>query len=357
VGLDKSCCEFRRAKGGYNNKKLRKIYISYSTAKFQKSSSPKLHFHQNFQALLKLSYDYMSHKLERNPIPVSNNNIGPAQFLLQRTAKGGLPAQLENKGIKFRQEPDLPDGVSRRSLPITDQGTLKQGQPVCQVSAMQQYPINADSSLGKQLRSRHTNTGSCRMTEPKSLLERNPFPQQTSDIGPAQFLLQRTAKGGLPAQLENKGIKFRQEPDLPDGVSRRSLPITDQGTLKQGQAIGVVDPYQQFPLKNYSSLKIAKVNSHKRGTNLSRVEPEVLGAPIPKTKQTLSRKALEGAGTRLWAQSMPKSISISEWLKERGGINENSTKFSLSKSKFEKLRKPPINTIAEWIVQHENNGW
>ena len=87
---------------------------------------------------------------------------------------------------------------------------------------------------------------------------------------------------------------------------------------------------------------------------MSRVEPEVLGAPIPKTKQTLSRKALEGAGTRLWAQSMPKSISISEWLKERGGINENSTKFSLSKSKFEKLRKPPINTIAEWIVQHES---
>ena len=39
-------------------------------------------------------------RLERNPHPLQNNDIGPAQFKLEITHKGGLPAHREQKGIR-----------------------------------------------------------------------------------------------------------------------------------------------------------------------------------------------------------------------------------------------------------------
>ena len=52
------------------------------------------------------------------------------------------------------------------------------------------------------------------MSDSPPKLERNPFPIQMSDIGPAQFRLEITNKGGLPAHREQRGIVFRQDPEV-----------------------------------------------------------------------------------------------------------------------------------------------
>jgi len=313
--------------------------------------------------------------LTRNPPPNTTSDIGPAQFFLQRTAKGGLPSQLESKGIRFRQDPD--NGVSRRSFPVVDEGTLRQGVPTTLVSPQQQYPIPSESSLGPQVLSRYKNTGSCRMTEPGAPLTRNPAPEQTSDVGPAQFFLQRTAKGGLPSHMESKGIKFRQDKELPEGFSRRALPIVDQGTVKQGAPIAQVDPYQQYPCREYSSLRLVKVNSRRRSETQSRKSPEVLGGAgtqgfgksSDKLQRTMTKRELEKKGKQLFNLSMPRNTSISDWLESRGGelkSTEGLGKFAGRKPKptYESPKKAveaiggrdgkkKINSIADWLETHQ----
>jgi hypothetical protein len=286
--------------------------------------------------------------LERNPFPEPMSNIGPAQFFNEMTHTGGLPAHREQKGIKFRQDPELPEGISRRSLPIVDNGTLKQGCPISEVSYAAQYPVKASSSMGKQLLSHSVSAGTITMTSPKRLLERNPFPEPMSDIGPAQFCHELTYVGGLPAHREQKGIKFRQDPELPEGISRRSLPIVDNGTLKQGQAISVVDPYSQYPVTSTSSSLGRQIKSQYRSAggvtmsrntsvmersattqsadtngpaqfNMSRTidGKRTLGTSNLQTR-TISRAAAERKGADLFNISKPKDDSISQWLDKRG---------------------------------------
>lgn len=134
---------------------------------------------------------------------------------------------------------------------MVDQGTIKQGVAIDKVSADQQYPIHRDkvNSLGRQVESRHKSAGSIVFNATENPLERYPPPEPNNDLGPAQHMLQLTHTGGLPAQREQRGIKFRQDPELPEGVSRRALPMVDQGTLKQGVAIDKVSADQQYPIR------------------------------------------------------------------------------------------------------------
>jgi len=203
------------------------------------------------------------------------------------THLGGLPAQREQRGIKFRQDPELPEGVSRRALPMVDQGTMKQGVAIDTVSANQQYPIHRSkvNSLGRQVESRYTSAGSITFNARESPMERCPSPDPMNDIGPAQYMLQLTHTGGLPAYRENKGIRFRQDPELPDGISRRALPMTDQGTVKQGVAISEVSAYQQYPVRANSSLGRQMLSTSKSAGSItmSRKMGESARAPHPVT--------------------------------------------------------------------------
>ena len=288
--------------------------------------------------------------LERAPAPEPNNNLGPAQYFLQLTHHGGLPAHREQKGIKFRQDPELPEGISRRSLPIVDQGTVKQGVYITPVSSNQQYPIDASkiNSLGRQVESRMRSSGSILFRAQEKPLERAPAPEPNNNLGPAQYLLQLTHTGGLPAHREPKGIKFRQDPELPEGISRRSLPVVDQGTLKQGQPISSVDQYQQYPVKGFDSMGIPNPNSRYRSAGsvtMSRRQNSQGRAPPMSTADNngpaqfnLSRSMSTGLldrgkapdpkvvtkaeaikkGTALFKLSLPKNASIVDWLIENG---------------------------------------
>ena len=107
------------------------------------------------------------------------------------THTGGLPAHREQKGIQFRQDPELPEGISRRSLPVVDQGTLKQGVAVSAVGQYQQYPVKGYDSIGRQAQSRYRSAGSMTMSRRVNAQVRAP-PMSTADTnGPAQFNLSR----------------------------------------------------------------------------------------------------------------------------------------------------------------------
>eukprot|EP00520_Triparma_pacifica_P000185 CAMPEP_0118642448 /NCGR_PEP_ID=MMETSP0785-20121206/5838_1 /TAXON_ID=91992 /ORGANISM="Bolidomonas pacifica, Strain CCMP 1866" /LENGTH=477 /DNA_ID=CAMNT_0006533995 /DNA_START=88 /DNA_END=1518 /DNA_ORIENTATION=- len=347
--------------------------------------------------------------LERYPPPEPNNDLGPAQHMLQLTHTGGLPAQREQRGIKFRQDPELPEGVSRRALPMVDQGTLKQGVAIDKVSADQQYPIRRDkvNSLGRQIDSRHRSAGSITMSLPNQDLDRCPAPEPNNDLGPAQYLLQLTHTGGLPAYRENKGIRFRQDPELPEGISRRALPMVDQGTIKQGVPISEVAPYQQYPLRLGSSMGRQVLSTCKSAGSItmSRKIGESSRAPPPVTADTngpaqfnlsqsigtmppynpkvttMTKRQLREKGNALFRLSLPKNNSISDWLVEHGktdlkikkargtGKLVTSTGYG-GKKKIRKKAKDPnedddyvppdkrksakdeIKSIAEWLKKN-----
>ncbi|GMH71220.1 hypothetical protein TrRE_jg5029 [Triparma retinervis] len=350
--------------------------------------------------------------LPRCPPPEPNNNLGPAQYLLQLTHTGGLPAQREQRGIKFRQDPELPEGVSRRSLPMVDQGTLKQGVAIDKVSGGQQYPINPSkvNSLGKQVDSRHKSAGSITMSLPNQDLDRCPAPEPNNNLGPAQYLLQLTHTGGLPAYRENKGIRFRQDPELPEGISRRALPMVDQGTVKQGVAISKVLPYQQYPVKVGSSMgrqflstckSAGSITMSRKMGESTRAPPRVTAdtngpaqfnlsqnmgtmSPYNPKVTTLTKREMREKGDKLFKLSMPKNDSISDWLMEHGktdlkikksrGMGKLVTNTGYGgKKKIRKKAKDPneddayvppekksakdeIKSIADWLKKNGEPG-
>ncbi|GMH96066.1 hypothetical protein TrVE_jg13678 [Triparma verrucosa] len=354
-----------------------------------------------------ITFNATEKPLERAPPPMPNNNIGPAQYFLQLTHMGGLPAQREQRGIRFRQDPELPEGISRRSLPIVDQGTLKQGQPISAVSGAQQYPVKSNSSMGQQINSRMKSSGSITFNATETPLERAPAPEPNNNLGPAQYLLQLTHTGGLPAQREQKGIRFRQDPELPEGISRRSLPVVDQGTLKQGVAVSAVDQYQQYPVK-YSNSLGRQVQSRHRSSGtvtMSRRQNETGRAPPPisadtngpaqfnlsrsmstgqldnypaKEPRTITRAEAIKKGSQLFNLSMPRNDSISSWLQEHGKEvklfkqkGNGKLRQTMTKKKKKKYNADPnvdtdvyeaeekkdakdeINTIQDWL---DKNG-
>ncbi|GMI19608.1 hypothetical protein TeGR_g5088, partial [Tetraparma gracilis] len=285
-----------------------------------------------------------SKELVRCPPPEPTSNIGPAQYMHELTHLGGLPAHREQKGIKFRQDPELPEGMSKRSLPVVDQGTLKQGMPVDPVSYEQQYPVKFSGSMGKQVLSTSKSAGSITMSSPSKALERCPPPEPTSDIGPAQFCHELTHLGGLPAHREQKGIKFRQDPELPEGMSKRSLPVVDQGTLKQGAAVGTVDPYQQYPVAREGGMgrqvqsryrTSGSVTMGRGGTRSGALTTGDPNGPAmfntgrnisgertgygesAGVRRTVSRGEAERKGRQLFEISKPKNDSVRQWLEER----------------------------------------
>ena len=280
--------------------------------------------------------------LERCPPPQASNDIGPASFCHEITHTGGLPGYKEQRGIKFRTE-ELPDGVSRRSLPIVDQGTLKQGAVIATILPSQQYPVNPRTVTSLEKQSKFTNCATLKFSSSEQMLERCPPPQASNDIGPASFCHEITHTGGLPGYKEQRGIKFRTE-ELPDGVSRRSLPVVDQGMLKQGVLVQPVTPFQQYPgtvgpgmgrqIESKFRTAGGTVMSKRIGaeTVFSGRMPTTMsadhngpaqfnlsggsGSMVRKEAKVMTRAEITAKGDALWKLSQARNGSVREWLNE-----------------------------------------
>lgn len=121
--------------------------------------------------------------------------------------------------------------------------------PAATVAPMQQYPVDPfkNDSTGRQVLSSRPNTSSCVFSERPETM---PVPKLSSYEGPAQFC--REFKYGT------RGVSFVKDTLTNDAevqrITRRSFPIVDNGQLKQGRAVNIVHPKQQYPAKQYSSI-------------------------------------------------------------------------------------------------------
>ena len=142
----------------------------------------------------------------------------------QLTPTGGLPAYRENKGIRFRQDPELPDGISRRALPMVDQGTLKQGVAVSEVRPYQQYPVKVGSSMGRQFLSTCKSAGSITMSRKMGESNRAP-PNVSADAnGPAQFNLSQNMGTMSPYKPKVITLTKREMREKADKLFKLSMP-------------------------------------------------------------------------------------------------------------------------------------
>ena len=123
--------------------------------------------------------------------------------------------------------------------------------PAATVTPMQQYPVDPSKggATGRQFLSKRPNTAAHSFSERPETM---PVPVPSSYEGPAQFCHE--------TKFGDRGIAFMEETLSNDAevqrITRRSFPIVDNGQLKQGCAVTIVHPMQQYPvpLKRYSSI-------------------------------------------------------------------------------------------------------
>ena len=257
-------------------------------------------------------------ELVRCPPPEPNNNIGPAMFLHQLTHTGGLPAQREQKGIKFRQDPELPEGVSRRSLPIVDQGTIKQGCAISAVAPMQQYPVRSSSALGRQVLSTSKSAGSITIGRKMGESTRAPPPITADTNGPAQFNLRQSMGGGATVPYQPRITQVSQAQAIKKGDDLFSLSLPKNASIsdwlvehgkgdfkvRKQSGMGKLVTHTGFHAKRKSGgRRRSKVNRHNNnGSNADVTGDEDYGGDGPKKKKSAADEI----------------NTIGDWLKKNG---------------------------------------